>query len=161
MPAAAIVLIIGLAQPEMIDRTLAIVGGQAITLSDVRAALALGLIDTPSAADPIPPATKALIERLLILREVERYAPPEPLETAVDKRVRGIAARFAGEEVFRATLAAAAWSESQLRAWARDDLRMTAYLDQRFTDPDKRADLIADWLADLRRRTPVVEFVKS
>jgi hypothetical protein len=161
MPAAAIVLIIGLAQPEMIDRTLAIVGGQAITLSDVRAALAVGLIEKPSAADPIPAATRTLIERLLILREVERYAPPEPPETAVDKRVRVIAARFADEESFRAALVSSALSESQLRAWARDDLRMTAYLDQRFTDPDKRADLIADWLADLRRRTPVVELVKN
>ncbi len=34
-----------LAQPELIDRTLAIVGGQAITLSDARAAIALGLVD--------------------------------------------------------------------------------------------------------------------
>jgi hypothetical protein len=161
MPAAAIVLLIGLAQPEMIDRTLAIVGGQAITLSDVRAALALGLIEKPAAADPIPAATKGLIERLLILREVERYAPPEPPDTAVDNRVRAIAARFPDQEAFRAALAAAAFSESQLRAWARDDLRMTAYLDQRFTDPDKRADLIADWLADLRRRTPVLELVKD
>jgi hypothetical protein len=161
MPAAAIVLLIGLAQPEMIDRTLAIVGGQAITLSDVRAALALGLIEKPAAADPIPATTKALIERLLILREVERYAPPEPPDTAVDNRIRAIGARFADQEAFRAALAAAAFSESQLRVWARDDLRMTAYLDQRFTDPDKRADLIADWLADLRRRTPVLELVKD
>ena len=160
MPAAAIVLIIGLAQPEMIDRTLAIVGGQAITLSDVRAALALGLIDTPAAPDVVPAATKALIERTLILREVERYAPPEPPDAAIDERVRAIAARFPGEEAFRAALAAAAFSENLVRAWARDDLRMSAYLDQRFTDPDKRADLIADWIADLRRRTPIVELVK-
>lgn len=161
MPAAAIVLVIGLSQPELIDRTLAIVGGQAITLSDVRGALALGLIETPPATDVIAAATRALIERMLVLREVDRYAPPEPPETAVDDRVRAIEARFSAREAFQAALAAAALSDSSLRAWARDDVRMSAYLDQRFTDPEKRADSIADWIADLRRRTRVVEIVKN
>ena len=42
---------------ELIERTLAIVGGQAITLSDVRTALALGLVESPAAGDPVPAAT--------------------------------------------------------------------------------------------------------
>ena len=66
------------AQGELIERTLALVGGEAITLSDVRGALALGLVDVPAAADQIPAATKRLIDRALMLREVQRYAPAEP-----------------------------------------------------------------------------------
>jgi hypothetical protein len=161
MPAIAAAILLLVTQPELIERTLALVGGQAITLTDVRAALALGLIETPADADPIRPATRKLIERALMLREVERYAPPEPPDTAVDERVRETTARFSSPEAFRAALAAAAFTEAQLRTWLRDDLRMTAYINQRFTDAERRADLMADWLADLRRRTPVVEIVKN
>jgi hypothetical protein len=144
-------------QPELIERTLAIVGGQAITLTDVRAAMALGLIDVPAVGDPVPAATKLLIERALVLREVERYAPAEPSDAGIEARVRTTIARYPTIEAFRAALAAAAFSEDQLRAWARDDVRMAAYIEQRFTDVERRRDLITDWIADLRRRTPVVE----
>ena len=161
MPALAAVILLTLAQPELIERTLAIVGGQAITLSDVRAALALGLIEQPADGNPIPAATRRLIERLLILREVERYAPPEPPDSAVDERLRETAARFSSPDAFRAALASAAFTEAQVRTWLGDDLRVTAYINQRFTDAERRADLVADWVADLRRRTPVVEIVKN
>lgn len=160
MPALAIITLLTTVQPELIERTLAIVGGQAITLSDVRAALALGLIAAPADSNPVPAATRQLIERALVLREVERYAAPDPPDSAVDERMREIAARFASAAAFRAALAAAAFTESHLRSWVSDDLRMTAYINQRFTDAERRADLVADWIADLRRRTPVVEIVK-
>jgi hypothetical protein len=161
MPAVFAAILITVTQPELIERTLAIVGGQAITLSDVRAALTLGLIDVPAGADPVPAATGRLIERALILREVERYAPPAPSDAAVDERVRAIAARFGSTDAFREALAAAAFTEAHVRAWVRDDLRMTAYIEQRFSDIERRADLMADWIADLRRRTPVVELLKK
>ena len=45
-------------QPELIDRTLAIVGGQPITLCDARTALALGLVEGRG-ADPIAAASHA------------------------------------------------------------------------------------------------------
>jgi hypothetical protein len=161
MPALAVAILLTAAQPELIERTLAIVAGQAITLSDVRAALALGLIAKPAESDPVPAATRRLIERALVLREVERYAPPDPPDSAVDERLRETTERFGSEEALGAALAVWAFSEARLRTWLRDDLRMTAYISQRFTDPERRADLMADWIADLRRRTPVVEIVKN
>ena len=169
MPALATVILLIVTQPfdvaqggpELIERTLAIVGGQAITLSDVRAALTLGLVQTPAAGDPLRSGTRQLIDRALMLREVERYAPPDPPDAAVDERMRETAARFASPEAFHAALASAARTEAHLRTWLRDDLRMTAYINQRFTDAERRADLMADWIADLRRRTPVVEIVKN
>jgi hypothetical protein len=65
---------------------------------------------------------------------------------------------------FRAALAAAGLSELSLRAWLRDDQRIAAYLEQRFAaaeSPERRAELVTDWISDLRRRTPVVELVKD
>jgi len=152
------------AQGELIERTLALVAGEPITLSDVRGALALGLVDVPPAADPIPAATKRLIERALMLREVQRYTPPEPPDAAVDARLQAVAARFAAAGAFRAALATAGLSEPLLRAWLRDDLRIAAYVQQRFAaaeTPERRAELVTDWISDLRRRTPVVEIVKD
>jgi phosphoserine phosphatase len=76
-------------------------------------------------------------------------------------------------------LTAEGFSEARLRAWMRDDLRIAAYLEQRFAatadltveqvapelrerlSAERRAGLIADWIADLRRRTPVVELWKN
>jgi hypothetical protein len=152
------------AQGELIERTLAIVGGEAITLTDVRGALALGLVEVPPAADPIAAATKRLIDRALMLREIQRYTPPEPPDAAVDARLRAAGERFASPEAFRAALASAARSEMLLRAWLRDDLRIASYVDQRFAaaeSPERRAELITDWISDLRRRTPVVELIKN
>jgi hypothetical protein len=118
---------------ELIERTVAIVGGQAITLSDVRAALALGLFEVGDGADPIVAGSRRMIERVLVLREVQRYAPAEPSDTAIDARVRAVAARFPSPDAYRAAVVAAGFSEALVRAWARDDLRIDAYIDQRFT----------------------------
>ena len=156
---------------ELVERTLAIVGGRAVTLSDVRAATALGLIDGTLDLDL---ATETLVERMLVLREVERYAPPEPQRQELDLRWGAMQKRFSDEEL-ASILKASGFTEARLRAWIRDDLRIAAYLTQRFaaaadgpadqTAPEvreklsneRRERLIADWIADLRRRTQVVE----
>lgn len=145
------------AQQELVERTLAIVGGSAITLSDVRTAMALGLIET----NDVAVATEGLVQRALILREVERYAPPEPDAAQVEDRLQDIRQRLDAPQV-AAVLEAGGFSESRLRAWLRDDLRIAAYLNQRFAadGPERRQSLIEDWVADLRRRTPVVELWK-
>ena len=146
------------ATQELVERTLAIVGGSAITLSDVRTAVALQLVESGD----VNVTTEALVQRTLILREVERYAPPEPEAARIDERLDRIRSRVETSE-FEAILAAGGFSESRLRTWLRDDLRIAAYLDQRFAadGPDRRQALIEDWVADLRRRTPVVELWKQ
>ena len=142
---------------ELLDRTLAIVSGTAITLSDVRTAMTLGLVDTSDVAV----GTEALVQRALILREVERYAPPEPDAALVEQRLSAITARFDAKS-FADTLTAGGFSASRVRAWIRDDLRIAAYIDQRFAadGPERRQSLVADWVSDLRRRNPVVELWK-
>lgn len=116
------------AQPVLLDRTVALVGGQPITLSDVRAAIALGLVD--DAGPSIEAVTARLVDRELILREVRRYAPPAPEASAVEARLEQIRAR-AGRPL-GPLLESFGFTDERLRAWVRDDLRTQAYLAQRF-----------------------------
>jgi hypothetical protein len=145
---------------ELIERTLAIVGGQIITLSDVHAATRFGLVEQQSGANNLGATTEALIDRALMLREVQRYSPPEPLEAEVARRLSEIRKRFSGDDEFARALEAVGLTEQRLQSWVRDDLRIESYLNQRLAD-DRRAALIADWIADLRRRTPVVQLWKQ
>ena len=124
---------------ELIERTLAIVGTQVITLSDARAAVRLGLIEAERSADPAS-VTQLLVDRELILREVQRYAPPAPSESAIDARLDEIKKALGGEGQWAQLLEETAFSEVRLRAWIRDDLRAVAYLAQRFASASTPTD---------------------
>ena len=146
---------------EILDRTLALVGGQAITLSDVRAAIELGLIE--GGTSDVAAMTARLVDRELILREVQRYAPPAPPDSAVETRLAEITKRLASPVALMKVLETHGFSEHRLRAWLRDDLRTEGYLAQRFASagtPERRRELVVDWLSDLRRRTDVVILTK-
>ena len=132
--AAAIWLLLFAAAPgaEVLDRVLAVVSGDLILLSDVRAARTFGFV-TVEGTDPDGQALARLIDRALILAEVERFAPPEPEAAAVDKGVATVRQQFASQDAFAAALAQAGIEERHLREYVRQDLRMNAYLDQRFT----------------------------
>jgi hypothetical protein len=132
--AAAIWLLLSAAAPgaEVLDRVLAVVSGDLILMSDVRAARTFGFIAV-AGEDPDGQALARLIDRALILAEVERFAPPEPEAAAVDSGVAAVRQRFASQEAFDAALAQAGIEERHLREYVRQDLRMNAYLDQRFT----------------------------
>lgn len=180
----------------LLERTRAIVGGEVVTDSDVTLAMALGLIEGPAAATP-ESALAALVDRWLMLHEVARFAPPEPTPAAVAAQLAAVRARTGETAAIASRLAEAGRTPAFLEAWARDDLRLAAYLEQRFASAgapaesdvaayvqthadelaqagltgadaasaartrlvqERRRDLIADWLADLRRRTSVVTF---
>ena len=143
---------------ETIDRVLAVVAGQLITLTDVTAALDLRLQPTAGAADPVRAMLSKLIDRELILAEVDRYAPPEPTADAVDREVQRVRARFPSQEALDTALARSGIDEKHLRETLRQDLRMRAYLDQRFTAAtDRREALLDGWMTGLRRRGDVID----
>jgi hypothetical protein len=158
---AATVMALGLAvaaRAAFIDRLAAVVSGQIITLSDVNAARLLALVPAPAAGtDPVAGFIDRLIERDLMLAEVNRYEPPEPAAEEIDRRVAEITQRAGGHEALERTLAVTGMTDEQLRRWMRDDLRIQTYLNQRFgtRDPAARAQLITDWLTGLRRRADV------
>ena len=106
---------------DLLDRVLATVEGRVITLSDVRTAVQFGLVAADSPADVMAASLDRLINRLVILSEVERYAPPEPDPAAIREAVAAIRARFVSEEAADAAL-----------QWARNDLRIAQYVRERF-----------------------------
>jgi hypothetical protein len=116
---------------EIIDRVLAVVDGVLITQSDVTAASTLGLVSS-AAASSAAAVLAELIDRQLILAEVDRYVPPEPTSEALDQATGILRARFISDEAYRKALARVGLDEQSVRRWLRDDLRMRAYLEQRF-----------------------------
>ena len=118
---------------EIIDRMLAVVGGEIILLSDVNAAVKFGLIDVRSIADEngLRAALNALVDRQLQLFEVNRYLPPEPPASAVATRLEAARSGL-GEAGFRAALAETGMTEAQVRSRIRDTLRIESYRAQRF-----------------------------
>jgi hypothetical protein len=142
---------------ELLDRTLALVGGQPITLSDARAAIAFGLIEPDRSAEAMAGVVSRLIDRELVLREVQRYAPAAPSDEAVDARFDEIRKRFADAAALTVALDSHGFTDTRLRAWIRDDLRTQAYLAQRFASASTPSDAeIAQAYARSR-----VEFDKS
>lgn len=117
---------------EIIDRILATVGGTLILQSDAAAVVRLGFLQVPSGhPDPLQWALDRLIERRLMLLEVDRYGPPEPDRVEIDTQMAEIDQRFAGQQL-DAILREVGLSVGQLRVYVRDELRLDAYLRQRF-----------------------------
>jgi len=154
----AAVLSVGVVRAETIERVLAVVAGQLITLSDVTAATDLGLQSPDEAADPVRAVLTKLIDRELVLAEVDRYAPAEPTAEAVDRDVERVRQRFPSQAALDDVLARSGIDEKHLRETLRQDLRMRAYLDQRFSAAaDRRSSLVDAWMAGLRRRGGVID----
>jgi hypothetical protein len=131
-----LVVLLSVAAPvrgEIIDRILAVVEGQLITLSDVRAVTRLGLETSRPGDDPVRAVLDTLIERQLMLVEVERYAPAEPPEDVINARLRMIRAMFPDALGFETTLHQVGMTADHLRRYVRDALRIDSYLRQRFT----------------------------
>jgi hypothetical protein len=118
---------------EVLDRVLAVVSGDLILQSDVVAAREMRLVQVPAGGDPIRAVLSQLIDRSLILAEVERYAPPEPPAAAAERELDAVRRRFPSAEAFQAALARSGIDEGHLRETIRQNLRINAYLDQRFT----------------------------
>jgi hypothetical protein len=130
-PALIVLALVGVTLPlraEVVDRVMAVVGTVVVTLSDVRAAEAFGLTPGPAPADVLA----ALIDRELMLGEVDRYAAPDPESAVLDRRLAQIQARFSSRALYEQALARTAMTDVRLRAVVSEILRIETYLDQRF-----------------------------
>ena len=132
MPRVAICLLIcGItAQAQLIDRVLARVGTIAVTMTDVRAGLGLGLFEVKPGEDAQMVALDRTIERQLQLNEVARFSPPEPPAAAVAEEVAAMKMR-AGDGL-NALMTSTGVDEARLQQLARETLRIRAYIAQRF-----------------------------
>lgn len=117
---------------EVIDRILATVGGGLILQSDAVAVVRLGFVTVPEGRDPLQWTMDRLIERRLMLIEVDRYGPPEPALEEIDRRVHAIDERIGSGVRLDAILRETGLTVDQLRLYVRDDLRIEAYIQQRF-----------------------------
>ena len=161
---------------EIIDRVLAILPGQIITLSDVEAALDLGLVEAPAGDGRIAAGLSAVIDRVLMLNEVRRVASAGAVARRDRRTGRAHPSALRRPAELSRLLAARGLDETVLRLYAADDLRLASYLDERFsaaaqpTDEeirqagesarqrltdDRRRTLIGAWTAELRRRADV------
>ena len=74
-------------------------------------------------------------------------------------------ARFPSDKAFNDVLTRSGFDVAHVREIVRQNLRLRAYLDQRFAAPDgsqeRRQTLIDDWVVGLRRRTPVVNLYQK
>jgi hypothetical protein len=115
---------------QLLDRVLARVGTNAVTMTDVRTARELGLIETKPGENPEAVALERTIERQLMLDEVARFSPPEPADSAVTEEAAAMRSR-AGSG-FDALVVATGLDDARLRQFARETLRIRAYIAQRF-----------------------------
>jgi len=114
---------------QLIDRVLARVGPSAVTMTDVRIALELGLVQV-SGDDRQAVALERTIDRQLQLNEVARFSPPEPPAAAVAEEVASMKMR-AGPGL-NALMTSTGLDEARLQQLARETLRTRAYIAQRF-----------------------------
>jgi hypothetical protein len=147
------------AHAEVIDRILAVVGGQPIMLSDVAAARQFGLVQVPAGTpDPTVFTLDRLIDRTLILAEVERFQPPEPDPVEMTIRMDELERRLGSVAAFDKALGVVGMTRDQLRRHFRDDLRIETYLNQRFgatATPAERQTAVKAWTSELRKRADV------
>jgi len=112
---------------QPLDRVLARIGSTAVTQTDVRAAVGLGLIEaTTEGAD----ALNQTIDRQLMLSEVARFPPPEPSAAAIDQQAAAMKMR-AGANL-KVLMRDTGLDDARLRDLARDTLRIQTYVTQRF-----------------------------
>jgi hypothetical protein len=167
LAALLVVLLSAVAAPaEVVDRILAVVGGQIVTQSDVRAAATFGL-----AAN-----LQELIDRTLMISEVRRVSPPDPPGAAVQARLARIRGRFESSAAMEQALELNGLTDASIRSYSADDLRLSTYLDERFSAASQpteeevrqagetsrarlasehRQVLVTAWIAELRRRTEI------
>ena len=135
---------------QLLDRVVARVGATPITQTDVDAAVAFGVIDR-QAGEPV----KQMIDRRLILAEVNRFPPPEPDFRVVQDLMVKMKAT-AGPDV-NAVMKRTGVDDNRLSELARETLRIRSYVLQRFGNSARSEEQMARWLSDLRARGDVAE----
>ena len=116
---------------ELVDRVVAVIDRDVITLSEAEEAQEFRTLRGQEAL-PLEQVVERLIEARLIEREVSRYPedalPQEPIDAAVDS----IRASFSSPTAFAASLSARGLSEDQLETIIRRQLTIQRYLESRF-----------------------------
>ena len=121
-----------LARAELVDRIVAIIDREVVTLSEAEQASELARARTGAAAAPLVSVVERLIESRLVEREVERFTGEPVSPELVDGALQEVRARFFYETAFLEMLARNGLSVEELRATLRRQIGVAEYLEQRF-----------------------------
>ena len=131
---------------QVLDSVVARVGSSAITRTDVDAAVTFGIVGRDD-------AVRQLIDRRLMLAEVNRFPPPEPGATEI-KLLMETMRKTAGAEV-AAVMKRTGVNDDRLAELARDTLRIQSYMRQRFGNGPRAEEQRSRWLTEIRSRGDV------
>jgi peptidyl-prolyl cis-trans isomerase SurA len=131
LAALAFVLGANAARAELVDRIVAIIDRDVVTLSEAEQARAIAASRTDGKVELVD-AVERLIESRLVEREVERFSSEPVPRELVDQAFGEVRARFETEADFHAMLAANGLSEEELRSQLQRQLEVSRYLERRF-----------------------------
>jgi peptidyl-prolyl cis-trans isomerase SurA len=119
------------ARGELVDRIMAIIDREVVTLSEAEEARAIGRARTGNEARLVD-VVERLIESRLVEREVERFTGEPVSPELVDGALAEVRGGFDSEAAFLEMLAKNGLTEEELRASLDRQLKVTAYLERRF-----------------------------
>ncbi len=128
-----LVLTTGSVKQDVIDKVVATVDSQIIMLSDVRAVTELGVLVMGSNEGSETQVISRLINRILILVEVDRFLVSEPLQIEIQRRIDELKEHHSTVKSFETAWKSVGMTEERLYRLIRNDLRIDSYLRQRFT----------------------------
>lgn len=151
------------AEPELVDRIVAIIDREVIVLSEAEQAMWLVELRTDEDAG-LRDVVERLIEARLIEREVARFTDAPVLEELVEEQLERVRSSFASTEALNAMLSSRGLSEEELRSDVTRQLTLSRYLERRFraltyvTDDDIESYFSAEILPELSdQRGPTPE----
>lgn len=147
-----VMLTIGAQSPTIVDRVLAVVNGEPVTQSDVRAVQLLALAP-PEATDRA--VVDLIIGRRLVRAELRRFQVAPPDNAVVAARVAAWRQRLDGDPA--STFARAGVDLRFVEQWLIDEWREETYLQQRFAAlaPERRSEAVRLWREGLRTRATI------
>ena len=131
---------------QLLDRVVARVGSSAITQTDVDAAVTFGIVNRGD-------AVRQLIDRRLMLAEVDRFPPPEPGATEIKLLMETMRAKAGADTA--AAMKRTGVNDDRLAELARDTLRIQSYMRQRFGSGPRTEEQTTRWLNEIRARGDV------
>jgi hypothetical protein len=131
---------------QLLDHVVARVGTSAITQTDVDAAVTFGIVNRGD-------AVKQLIDRRLMLAEVDRFPPPEPGATEIKLLMETMRAKAGADTA--AAMKRTGVNDDRLAELARDTLRIQSYMQQRFGSGPRAEEQRTRWLTEIRARGDV------
>ena len=133
--AVALLLIVAsggaFAEPELVDRIVAIIDRDVIMLSEAEQAMWLVELRTDDDVS-LRDVVERLIEARLIEHEVARFTDAPVPDERVEEQLARVRSRFPSEEALDTMLSSSGLSEEELRSDVRRQLTVNRYLERRF-----------------------------